>query len=421
MSGSEKRLSEVTLSSSEIKSWLESETGSVLTPVQAQAQKLRDEARKVLQGELDASKMLFDNSTKEIEKRNMKVYNRARALNKLARLFTDRIKKIQIPEQVSYDSLSKFAQETQKAFAVTDVDIRNWFPRISPFFIMDRRKFLVVHEKSKLTIAMLSDFVAKEYSKTKTLEDTYKLIPELQALEKQLSDAEAQQMSLKNERLAVEKEIAELEQKSTLLKDNSVIQQLSAVEAEIDALGNELKNELRHLQKPFVKMQALALQGGGAGLTQDQTTKLGQYLDAPFDALASEVSGYPVLKQILERLSVLLSEDKLKLKPDKARKAEQELNSILKQDALDNIYKKCVAVESRRRQLLASPEIEETRHNLSLLHQQIESLRIKRDSIQIDEQMRANAHNELSERIQNHKKTIEANIQSFLGKQIHIQ
>jgi hypothetical protein len=41
----------------------------------------------------DVSKMLLDNSTREIEKRNMKVYNRARALNKLAHLFLDRLKK----------------------------------------------------------------------------------------------------------------------------------------------------------------------------------------------------------------------------------------------------------------------------------------------------------------------------------------
>ena len=79
----------------------------------------------------------------------MRVYNRARALNKLARLFLDRIRKVNVPDQVSYDNLSKFAQETQKAFLVTDIDIKNWFPRISPFFIMDRRKFLAVHEKAK--------------------------------------------------------------------------------------------------------------------------------------------------------------------------------------------------------------------------------------------------------------------------------
>ena len=171
---SEAALTETTLqfsSSSEVKRWLENQTSSILTPVHAQAKKLRDDMNAQLQTVIEVSKMLFDTSSKEIEKRNMKVYNRARALNKLARLFLDRLKKLNPPEQVSYDSLSKYAQETQKIILVTDIDIKNWFPRISPFFIMDRRKFLAIYERAKQSYTSLNDFVTKEYVKTKTLEE----------------------------------------------------------------------------------------------------------------------------------------------------------------------------------------------------------------------------------------------------------
>ena len=129
----------IKFSSNDIESWLENETSSVLTPVQEQAKKLRDDMSDAIENVTDVGKMLLDNSTREIEKRNKRVYNRARAMNKLARLFIERIRKVTVPEQVSYDSLNKFAQETQKVFMVTDIDLKNWFPRISPFFIMDRR------------------------------------------------------------------------------------------------------------------------------------------------------------------------------------------------------------------------------------------------------------------------------------------
>ncbi len=76
-------------SPSEVKPWLEDKTNSILSPVHAQAKKLRDDMKLAMQGIDDMSKMLLDNSTKEIERRNMKVYNRARALNKLAHLFVD--------------------------------------------------------------------------------------------------------------------------------------------------------------------------------------------------------------------------------------------------------------------------------------------------------------------------------------------
>ena len=127
-------------STEEVKRWLTDQTASILTPVQAQAKKLRDDMNQNIQALTEVSKLLFDNSTKEIEKRNMKVYNRARALNKLARLFLDRLKKLEPPQQVSYDSINRYSQEVQKNFMVTEIDIKNWFPRISPFFIMDRRE-----------------------------------------------------------------------------------------------------------------------------------------------------------------------------------------------------------------------------------------------------------------------------------------
>ena len=247
-------VSEVTIfSSNDIESWLKEQTSSILTPVQAQAQKLRDDMRDALQSFADIGKMLVDNSAKEIEKRNMRTYNRARAMNKLARLFTERIRKVTVPEQVSYDNLNRFAQEIQKVFIVTDIDIKNWFPRISPFFIMDRRKFLAVHEKAKESLAALNDFLTKEYVKTKTLEETFQLITELHSMEQQLLEVEAERESIKNERVPIEKELAELEQKSAELKSEGPVDQLFLVEAEIDKLNKELKQALGICRNPSKK------------------------------------------------------------------------------------------------------------------------------------------------------------------------
>ena len=413
-------MSEIKFSSNEIKGWLENETSSILSPVHAQAQRLRDEMHTAIQSVTDVSKMLLDNSAKEIEKRNMRVYNRARALNKLARLFLDRLKKLGAPDPVSYDSLNRFAQETQKVFLVTEIDIKNWFPRISPFFIMDRRKFLTIYEKAKLTLAALNDFLTKEYVKTKTLEETFQLINGLHALEKQLSEVGAQREDSKNERLPIEKEIAELEQKTAELKSKGPIDQLHLVETEVEALNNELKHELRHLQKPFIKMQALALQGGGAGLTPDELSKLSQYLEKPFEALATEEAGCPLLKQILQKLARLMDEDKLKLKADKARKAEQSLGDILTRDVLASIYARCVDVAARERQLLTSTKLDEVKRSLSLLQEQIGQLKARKLSVEAHEAVKEHEYNGILDRICNHKNAIEKNVYSSLGKKVQI-
>jgi len=407
-------------SSNEIKSWLEDETSSILTPVHAQAKELRDDMHNTIQDVAEVSKMLLDNSTKEIEKRNKRVYNRARALNKLARLFIERIRKVNVPDQVSYDRLNKFAQETQKVFIVTDIDIKNWFPRVSPFFIMDRRKFLAVHEKAKESLAALNDFLTKEYVKTKTLEETFQLIRDLHNLEKQLPDVEAEKTNIKNERLPIEKEIAELEQKTTELQSRGPVAQLFLVEAEIAILTKELKHALRHLQKSFKKMQALALYRGGAGLTPDERNKLSQYLEKPFKALATEEAGYPLLTQILQKLAGLMNEEKLKLKSDKKRKAERALKGVLESDSLAKIYKRCVDVATRESQILNSPKMAEIKRDLLVFQEKSKQLKVRKARVEAHEAVKEHAYNTIVSRISSHKKAIEKNVHSSLGKKIQI-
>ena len=368
----------------------------------------------------DVSKMLLDNSTREIDRRNMKVYNRARALNKLAHLFLDRLKKINPPEEISYDTLSKYAQEIQKVFIVIDIDIKNWFPRISPFFIMDRRKFLAIYERSKQAYATLNDFVTKEYVKTKTLEEAFQLLNELQNVQQQLAAIGEEKEKIKDERMPIEKEIAELEQKIAELKNSGPIDKLNSVNAEIDVLSGELKNSIRHLQKPFIKMQALATSGGGGGITPDQLKKVNQYLENPFDALTAEENGYPMLREILQKLEGLMAEDKLKLKSEKARKAEQVINEVVKGDSLAKLQIRSMELASARAQLSGSSTMDEVKRNLSVYQAQIDQLKTRKISIETHEAVKENAYKEAADKINNLKRSIERDIFSSIEIKIQI-
>ena len=411
----------IKFSSKEIRGWLEKETSSIFVPVHAKAEKLLGEMRKALESLSDASKMLLDNSAKEIEKRNMKTYGRARALNKLAHMFIDRLKQVKVPDKVTYDSLQEFFQETQKAFAVTEVDIRNWFPRISPFFILDRRKFQLVFERSKELLKMLGDFLAREYVKTKTLEETFLLIDKLHTLENQLVNLNERRLKVENEKALVEKEIAEMQQKIAELKSKGGIGQLSQIDAEIEALSMEVKHSLRHLQKPFIKLQSLTLHGSGSGLTPEEVKKLNQYLENPFEALATEENGYPLLRQILQKLDRGMSEEKLKLKPEKTRKAKQAIENILNKNSLDGLHQKCVDVMMQKSQLSTSSEVSETKNSLFKLQEQLENLERRNKSIESEENAVERAHNETLEKIRAHKNLIEKNIFSFMGRKVHVE
>jgi hypothetical protein len=351
----------------------------------------------------------------------MKVYGRARALNKLARLFLDRIKQIDVPDKIYYDSFGGFVQEVQKAFMVTDADIRNWFPRISPFFILDRRRFLAVFEKAKMLLKEMQGFLTKEYVKTKTLEETFDLIDKVNTLEDQLVSLKERKARADGEKALVEKEMIETERKMVDLKNKGGLSELDRINIELEGLNNEVKHSLHHLQKPFVKLQSLTLHGEGSGLTPEEVQKLNQYLENPLEALATETDDYPLLKQILQKLARLMRDGKLKLKPDKMRKAEQAIENIVDKNSLQGHYKKCVDTLTRRRQLSASAQFAETKSDLSKLHEHIENLERRKNNVESEENLLDRGCNEALEKIRNNKNLIEKNVFSFVGKRIHLE
>lgn len=409
------------LSSKNVKGWLEKETSTIFTPVHSRAQKLVDEMRRALENLSDASKMLLENSQKEIEKRNMKTYGRARALNKLAHLFLDRFKQIAVPKQITYDSFNSFNQEVQRAFQATEADIRNWFSRISPFFIFDRRKFQTIFDKAKELQRQMYNFLTREYIQTKTLEETLQLADRLQTLEEQLATSSEQKSNADSEKALVEKKIAEAQHKMTALKTKGAVSQLNQTNMQIDILRVETKRALRHLRKPFIKLQALSLRGGGSGLTQEELKKLAQYLEHPFEALAIEEADYPQLRQILEKTAHLMADRKLKLKHDKMRKAEQAIDNILNKRSLASLGHRCAEAMSRKKQLSGSEEVRETKHALSRLQESVEKLEIQKTRIETEQSTIRQVYDETSSKIRNHKSQIEKNILNFMNRRVHIE
>ena len=417
-----KSLSEtLKFSSKDIKGWLERETGSVFVPVHTRAQKHIDEMRRTLESLSEVSKILMDNSAKEIEKRNMKTYRRARALNRLARLFNERMNHLTVPEKVSYDSFSEFLQELQKAFSVTDIDIRTWFPRISPFFILDRRRFQAVFDRAKESLKDLQNFLSREYIKTKTLEETFQLIDKLLELEQQQTNLRERMAKTGNDKASVEREIAEAQQEMAELRSRGSIGQLHQTGTEIDSLSMEVKHSLQHLQKPFIKLQSLATHGSGSGLTPEELGKLYQYVENPFEAFSTEAPGHPLLRQILLKLDRSISEGKLKLKPEKIRKAEQTIDSIVNRNVLADLHQKSRDAMTRKTELSTSEEVTVMQENLSRIETHVGDLTRKRGVVETEEAAIRRTQEETSEKIRNHKAEIEKNIFSFLNKTVKIE
>jgi len=163
----------------------------------------------------------------------------------------------------------------------------------------------------------------------------------------------------------------------------------------------------------------MATSGGGGGVTPDELRLIGLYLDNPFDALVEE-NGYPTLKKILEKLADMLKEDKLKLKPDKARKAEQSLTEILEKNLLNGMQEKSKALSAQKEQLLASSRMDEVKRNLSAFEEQADQLKVKKTSVEAHEAIKNREYQDLQADISNRKRAIERNISAAFTKTVQI-
>jgi chromosome segregation ATPase len=253
------------------------------------------------------------------------------------------------------------------------------------------------------------------------LEETFQVIDKLKNLEDQLANLKEEKAKAESEKSSIEKEIAETHQKMTDLKSKGGISQLNQIAMDIETLSMEVKHSLQHLQKPFIKLQSLTVHGGGSGLTPEELNKLDQYLEKPFEALATEEANYPLLRQILQKLARSIADEKLKLKPYKMRKAEQAIENVLNKNSLESLHQKCVDVITRKRQLSTSAEVAETKSDLSKLQQLLEKLERRRNSVESEESATERAYNETLERIRNHKNQIEKNIFGFMGRRVRIE
>jgi len=405
---------------SELKGWLENQTAMILKPLQTMANKLLDNMRKAHNSLIEACEMLMENSRKEIEKRNMRTFKRAQALNKLAKIFLERMRQVHVPEKPCVRDFEEFVSVAQKAYAITDVDVRNWFPRISPFFIMDRGKFLKAFEEAKGSLKELTGFLTKEYVRAKTLEETFQLIDEISRLRSQLSSLEDERRKAEMEKARLEMELTQIERQRGELESVGGIAELAKINETVECLRRETAQSLKHLQKPLLKLQSLTLHGSGSLLTLEETKRLNEYLEDPFEALATENVGYPILRRILHKTARLMAEGKLKLKPDKARKAKQSIEEIVEKNSLANLHQKCVEAKTRRNKLLTSQAISEAKAEVAKLKENAENIKKRLERLESEIAAAEKAICETVEKVGNCKGLAERHILDFSGREVII-
>lgn len=403
----------------ELKNWLEQETVSILKPLEAEAKNLLN----TLQGRLEdletACEKLLEDAEKEIEKGSRKTYRRSRVAYKLAGNILDTIDKATIPDQFSYESLRGFSEDLEKILAAIERERARWFPRISPFFIIDRRRVDVALKRAMDSFEELCSFSSTEYEEAKTVQDSFATIDELRGLLSELEEMNDRKKKVELLKKTVEKKIADSHQRREEIQNINEAVELAQVKENIEELRREVKRSVRHLQKPFLKFQSL-VRGPGYPLPLYEAKKLSEYLSNPFEAFASEKEGYPVLKEILKKMEDAMAQGKLKLKSSRVRKAKEQINNILRKEALIPLHQRCKQVYLLKLKLSTSEAIAAFKNELTDVQVSLKNLQKKKELHDSRSAALDDATRKTRERIESQRKKLETTASELTGKNIRL-
>jgi hypothetical protein len=402
-----------------IKEWLEQETNTIIEPLKTEGIDKLNSIRDKL-GDLDENcEKLFDDSENEMLKNNPKTYRRAREAYRLARNILETIDKITIPDEVSQQNLQTLSEDFKKMLSSIGLERAKRYPRISPYFIIDRRRLDSALRKNSESFEELRSFLSNEYATVKTVEDVFSKINKLRQSIDELSTVEGRKKKIELKRETLEKKITESKQEIVLIEGRDEAGELGQMNQKIKELENKVKYNLRHLRKPFLKFQTLARKPSYS-LQLDESEKLDEYLTKPFMAFVTEDEGCPVLKRILQKMEGAIAKGKIKLKSSRLRKAQKQMNDILRNDILIPLHKSCKETFSQRQQLLASETVVTLKKKSAHLQNILKELQKQREHVDSRNAILKNEHENIVDKIENQKRDLENIILEVTNKNVRV-
>lgn len=402
----------------EFKPWLEKETSKVLQPLNEEARELVDKIGEKLDSAREACEKLREEGTKEIEKG--KAIRKAKATEKLSRHFLRQINKIAFPDKMSYSELKELHKNLKNTLSSIGMERSLWFPRISPLFIIARKRVDFAFSRLAGSISDFGAFLSDDYSKAKVVEELFLETEEMKRLLDNLSKHERRRDNIKRKMQSVQTKIEKSEKNIKSIRNSTKLSDITEIRKATQKLKKQVKHEFRHLRKPFMKFANLT-RGPQYSLSSEEAKKLSQYLKDPFTGFASEKPGYPTLKSILRKMERLMEEGKLKLKSSRLRKGREKIDAILKENQLDNLYQSCASVYSQRRQLTSSKETQAAQRKFKHLKRRLQELQKRGKAVKVRLGKLEEKQNQLVEKVNKQKRTLEKLVYRILKSHVELK
>jgi len=402
-----------------VNEWLNKETTPIVEPLKTAARKLLEDIQSKLEDLSEASDKLLEDADKEMAKSSRKTYRRAKALYKLAGTFSDLIEKVTIPKDINGQSLNETSELIGKTIKTIGLEKTKWFRAIAPYFIMSRRRFEVSFKKADDSLQNFTEFLSNDYVKATQAEGVSSEVEELHQSLANLGKFEKNKEVIKQKQELLERKITKNQQKMKAIQTTDEVIELTQLNSRIGELTKKVKHELRHIQKPLLKFQTL-INNPGYSLSPEVASKLEEYLRTPFNALATEKEGYPLLKTILQKIDTALDDKKMKLKPSRLRKAKHKIANIVNKTTLLSLQKDCNEVFNKKRELSTSGTISKFRDKRKELHVRLKGLQRRKSLIEAKETLLTKQYSDARKRVDDQKRSLEKTVSELSNKNVQI-
>lgn len=408
----------ITLQIEEFRDWFNKEARAASEPLLERGQKLVDKIRDRLNIARDASQKLVEEGVKEQE--SGKALRKAKATEKLSRYFLKQIDNVGFPTEMSFSELERLHKDLVEMFSSISKERNLWFPRISPLFIIARTRVDFAFSRVGSSISELDAFLKSDYSSGRTIENTLTEFGELVVLQDKLMRNNQQIENIEGRRLHLQEKLEAAEQDLQSTKESGELGSLTESKLELAQMRKQVKYALRHLQKPFLKLANL-VRNQKYSLPPGEMEKLAQYLNDSFVAFATDDPDYPKLRSILTIVARAIVEGQLRLKKSRLRKAQVDIDSILKKKTLDLLHKDCVRVFLTDKKLMTDYKTTAVQTKLSQLKTELSEVQKKEKAAAIRLNTLKKRNIRLRERVEELGKSIEEHASDVLEKQVKLR
>jgi len=402
----------------EFKPWLEKETVDILRPLKEQGKKLVSKVKERLDDARDACGKLEEEGCKQLDKG--KAVRKAKLTQKLTRYFLKQFDKIIVTDEPSFNELTKLHKDLEKVVSSIMRERSLWFPRISPLFIIARKRVDFAFARLAGSVSELGAFLSTDFSKAETVENLFSEIDETMRLLEGLDTYEERKKMIETKVESIRRQIEEGEERVESMRKSTELGDLARTRSRTEELRKQVKYELRHLQKPLAKFANLT-RGPGYALSSEEVDKLGKYLENPFAALATETPGCPILKSILRKVGRAMDEGKLKLKTSRLRKGREKIDEILGKEVLNELHQSCVQVYSTRQQLVSSEKTKAAQQESMQMQRKLKEMRKRKEAGEARLRALEKQHSGLQEKVHGQKKSIEKLVYDVLQRNVNVK